>query len=224
MKANDSLREILIADVPPAFISRFLEAAQWAYREAWAQVDGNPLYAEEGRDQLLPHLRRVLLEAKLKGVALDSGLRAEPEPVTSGAHKYVAVRAGRLVMTCSKTAGPNAVPRACEFRAQYADINEHIDQQNLFPVVSTPGQESLYCIIIHGPSAFKKDQIGFCCFGFPSQDLNKWAQEPIALADIRDYQQQRYQKMADERAAIQVLEPKLKPEFGAGEAGEEKAS
>lgn len=220
---NDSLREILIADLPPAFVNRFQEATVWAYREAWERVKNDTLITDDGRQQLLPHLRRVLLEAKLQGIALDSGVRAESESVTSGAHKYVAVRVGRLVMTCSKTTGRNAVPRSCDFRDQYSDINEHIDQQSLFPVASTPGCESLYCIIIHGPTEQNNGELGFCCFGFPSPDMQKWTQEPIALADIRDYQLTRYQKTEDDRAQIQPVEPKLKPKFGAGDAAEESA-
>ena len=220
---NDSLCEILITDLPPAFVSRFQEAAIWAYREAWGRVKNDTLITDDGRQQLLPHLRRVLLEAKLQSIALDSGLRAEYEAVSSGAHKYVAVRVGRLVMTCSKTGGRNAVPRSCDFRGQYSDINEHIDQQSLFPVISIPGRESLYCIIIHGPTEQNRGDLGFCCFGFPSQDMQKWAQEPIALADIHDYQQARYQKSEDDRAQIQPVEPKLKPKFGVGDAAEESA-
>lgn len=220
---NDSLREILIADLPPAFVTRFLEAATWAYREAWERVKNETLVTDDGRQQMLPHWRRVLLEAKLQSIALDSGLRAESEAVSSGAHKYVAVRAGRLVMTCSKTTGQNAVPRSCDFREQYSDVNEHVDQQSLFPVSSIPGRESLYCIIIHGPTAENKGDLGFCCFGFPSRDMQKWADEPIALADIRDYQQSRYQKIEDDRAQIQPIEPKLKPKFDAGDAAEESA-
>jgi hypothetical protein len=49
-------------------------------------------------------------------------------------------------------------------------------------------------------------------------------QEPIALADIRDYQQTRYQKSEDERAQIQPIEPKLKPEFGADSSAAEESA
>ncbi len=220
---NDSLREILITDLPPAFVTRFQEAATWAYQEAWERVRNDTLITDDGRQQLMPGLRRVLLEAKLQGIALDSGLRAESEKVSSGAYRYVAVRAGRLVLTCSKTSGRNAVPRTCEFRGQYSDINEHIDQQSLFPVCSSPGRESVYCIIIHGPDARNKGDIGLCCFGFPSTDMQTWVQEPIALADIHDYQQLRYRKNEDDRAQIQQVEPQLKPEFGATDATEKSA-
>lgn len=221
---NDSLREILIADLPPSFVTRFIAAAAWAYQEAWDQCQNNTLLLDDGKMQLLPHLRRLLLEAKLQEIALDSGLRAESEPVISGAYKYVAVRSGRLVITCSKTTGPNAVPKSCDFREQYSDINEHIDQQNLFPVISNPGKDSLYGIIIHGPGE-KEMELGFCCLGFPSQDMNSWAQAPIALADVRDYQQQRYQKPTDDRSVIQEVEPKLKPKFDADDdSAEETAS
>lgn len=220
---NDSLREILITDVPPAFITRFLESAVWAYKDAWGRVSNDPLLTDDSQDYLLPHLRRVLLESKLQELALDCGLRAESKAVSSGAHKYVAVRVGRLVLTCSKTASPNTIARACEFRDQYSEINEHINQLNLFPVASTPGKESLYCIITHGPSEQKNDELGFCCFGFPSQDFKRWVQEPIPLADIRDYQLNRFQKRDDDRKQIQDIEPRLKPQFGADDATEESA-
>jgi hypothetical protein len=186
-------------------------------------VHNDALIGEEGRDQLLPHIRRVLLEQKLKEIALDSGLRAEVECVNSGAHKYVAVRSGRLVLTASKTTGRNAIPRACAFREQYSDVNEHIDQQNLFPGISEPADAALYGIIIHGPNERHKKELAFCCFGFPSPDMEKWAQEPIALADVCDYQQQRYQKTEDGRAEIQSAEPKLKPQYEADKMAEKSA-
>lgn len=220
---NDSLREILIADLPPAFVSRFQDAASEVYREASTRIKNDALLDDDSRNQLLPHLRRALLETRFKTIALDSGLRAEAESVSSGAHKYVAVRVGRLVLTCSKTTGPNAVPRACNFRDQYSDVNEHINQHQIFPIVSNPGNESLYCLIIHGPSEYTENDLGYCSFGFPSPNLEKWVEEPVALADVRDYQRERYQKSEDERASIQNTEPRFKPGIGADDAAEETA-
>lgn len=220
---NDPLREYLIADVPPAFVTRLLAAADWVYKEAHAHVQNNPLLGDAERAYVEPHYRRALFERQMMDAALDSGLRAETARVASGAAQYNVVHAGRLVLTCSKTSSRYVVPRACSFREQYSDINEHIDQRQLFPMPSNPGAESLYCIIIHGPDAARPGELDYCCFGFPTRDLEKWAQEPIALADIRDYQQQRYQKSDDDRAQIQPIEPKLKPQFGADEATEERA-
>lgn len=223
---NDSLREILIADVPPAFVARVLNDAQWVYKEARAHVKNDPLLGEAERAYMEPHYRRALFERKMMDAGLDSGLVATPERVTSGAATYNLVRAGRLLLTCSKTPSRNVVTRACVFREQFADVNEHIDQQQLFPVNSTPGDASLYCIIIHGQSIEKPGELGYCCFAFPQKkrdDKWVWAQEPVDLADIRDYQQTRYQKRADERAEIQVVEPKLKPKFSEGSASEESA-
>ncbi|WCF29265.1 hypothetical protein [Xylella fastidiosa] len=220
---NDLLRDILIADLPPAFVNGFEKAAIWSYNEAWERVKNETCITDDGCHYLLPHLRRVLLESALSNLALDSGLRVQSKEVSSGAHKYIEVRVGRLVMTCSKTTGPNAVPRSCDFRDQYSNINEHIPQQNLFPVNSTPGPESLYCLIIHGPTAQNKDDLGFCCFGFPSQDMKDWVQPPIPLADIRDYQRLYYRKSDDNHAKIQQAEGKLKPGFDTGHAEEERA-
>ncbi len=223
---NDSLREILIADIPPAFVTRVLKDAEWVYKEARAHVENDPLLDDAQRAYLEPHYRRSLFEVRMKDAGLDTSLVATTEHVTSGAATYNMVRAGRLLLTCSKTAGRNVVPRACEFRDQYADVNEHIDQTQLFAVDSNPGAASLYCIIIHGPSDINPGELGYCCFAFPKKTQDEkwvWAQEPIDLADIRDYQQTRYQKQADERAVIQDVEPKLKPKFGEGSATEESA-
>lgn len=219
---NDSLRDYLVADVPPAFVTRVLAAADWVYKEAHAHVVNNSLLGDAERAYLEPHYRRALFERQMMDAALDSGLQAQTERVTSGAAQYNVVRAGRLVLTCSKTSSRYVVPRACSFRGQYSDINEHVDQRQLFSVPSNPGVASLYGIIIHG-SAAKPGELGYCCFGFPTQDFEKWLQDPIDLADIRDYQQQRYQKSDDDRAQIQPIEPKLKPQFGADDASEESA-
>lgn len=222
---NDSLREILIADVPPAFVSRVLNDAQWVYKEARARVENDPLLGKAERDYMEPHYRRALLERKMIDAGLDSGLIATSERVTSGAATYNIVRAGRIIFTCSKTQSRNIVTRACVFREQYADINEHVDQQQLFPVNSAPIKAALYCIIIHGENIDKPGELGYCCFAFPQKKNDKWAwaQEPIDLVDICDYQQARYQKHADERANIQIVEPRFKPKFGEGSASEESA-
>jgi hypothetical protein len=220
---NDTLREILVADIPPAFVTRFLDAAAWAYREAWQRAENDPSLTDAAKDDLIPHLRRALIESKLHEVGLDCGLRVESERVSSGAYRYVAARSGRFVLTCSKTSGRNAVPRGSIFRDQYAEINEHLNQASLFPATSDPGAESLYGIIVHGPDG-KGDKIGFCCVGFLSPDKQEWVQEPTDLADIRDYQQQRYQKITDSREQIQSAEPKLKPKFGTNaDSAEESA-
>ncbi|GGA80009.1 hypothetical protein GCM10011521_17820 [Arenimonas soli] len=220
---NDSLREILVTDVPPAFVTRLLSAAEWVYKEAHDTIKNNTMLGEAERAYLEPHYRRALFERKMLEVALDSGLKAVSEQVASGAAKYNLVRVGRLLLTCSKTSGRYVVPRACSFRGQYSDINEHIDQGQLFPVQSAPQEASLYCIVTHGPSTKNPGTLGYCCFGFPAMDMEKWAQQPIDLADIRDYQQQRYQKADDDRAQIQQVEPKLKPQFEADGDAEEKA-
>jgi hypothetical protein len=127
------------------------------------------------------------------------------------------------LFTSSKTSRRNLVPRTTVFRAQYADVNQHITQGQLFPVRSSPGEAALYCIIIHGPSTEKPGELGYCCFAFPTQQGKEWVQEPIDLSDIRDYQQARYQKPADDRALIQNTDPVLKPKFDAGSQAEETA-
>lgn len=211
---NDSLRDILVSDLPPSFVRRLIDAARWTYLEAHAQMEGHSLYGEPECEYLEPHVRRALFEAKLAEIALDSGLKVTTERVASGAAQYRLVRAGRLQLTGSKTTSRNVVPRRCVFRRQYADINEHINQQQLFPVPSDPDVASLYCMIIHGASVERPGELGYCCFAFPTQQGDRWAQEPIDLEDIRDYQATRYSKVPDERAQIQVVEPKLKPGLG----------
>lgn len=220
---NDSLRDILVTDLPPAFVLRLIRDAEWVYKEAHSRVLNDPLLGDAERAYMEPHHRRALFERKLMEAALDSGLRATTERVSSGAAQYNLIRAGRLLLTGSRTGGRNIVPRACTFRGQFADINEHIDQLQLFPVSSEPGEASLYCIVTHGPSAESAGELGYCCFAFPKQDGDTWAQEPIDLTDVRDYQKVRYQRTDDARAEIQTIEPKLKPKFGDDSAAEESA-
>lgn len=220
---NESLRNILLTDIPPAFVKRLINDAGWVYKEARARVENDPLLGDPERAYLEPHIRRALFERKLVEAGLDTGMVATTECVTSGSAQYNLVRAGRLLLTCSKTTSRKVVPRSCAFRGQYSYINEHIAQRQLFPVPSMPSQASLYCIIIHGPSLETPGELGYCCFAFPSHEGEKWVQEPIDLLDIRDYQQTRYQKNLDDRAQIQTVEPKLKPKFDEGSNSEESA-
>lgn len=210
---NDTLRDLLVADLPPTFVIKLMAAAPKVYAEAKAHCKNDPLLGDAERAYIEPHYRRALFERKMMEVALDSGLKATTERATSGAAQYNVVRVGRFLMTSSKTSSRNSVPRSCGFREQYSDVNEHIDQCLLFPVPSKPTSESLYCIVIHGTSIEDHGAFGYCCFAFPNQDGTAWAQEPIDVADIRDLQQVRYQKPIDERAEIQSAEPKLKSEY-----------
>lgn len=221
-----TLREIVIEDLPPALVTRLLERAPWVYREARDQVENGLGLDGPERAYAEPHIRRALFEKVLKEAALDCGLRPTTERVSAGGAQYTAIRAGRILLTGSKTNGREGVPRACGFRGQYSQINEHVSQGELFPVPSAPGEAALYAIITHGPKPGAPGEIGFLRIGFPAEDMSDWADSPIDLTDIQDYQRQRFQKVEDERAAIQTVEPKLKPGLGevAGKLAEKKDS
>ena len=206
----ETLAELLVADLPPSFVSRLLEALPKIYVSALERVQEIEPLGEEEVNYLLGHMRRVLFEAEFRSIASDCGLRLEMHQPEKGGCSHVRVITGRFQLIGCHVQSPGSFPRHSDCREQYSAVNECISQQEMFPAGSQPGEHSLYGILTHAAepkdnSAFRSAQIGF-----PDVEFIEWVEEPVDLLDVQDNQRLRYQAVEDLQAQVQDPMPKWK--------------
>ena len=206
---NQTLKEMLVADLPPGFVSTLLDQAAAVYREAHAAVQHNPNFGEPEAEYLLGHQRRAHFEAMLRDAAVLYGIqfsmeRSKDEDGHPHGCQHVRVTAGRFAFTACHVQSPGAFPKSSRSREQYSQINEHAAQVKLFPVRSIPKKEELYGIIVHTERRNVKGEIQSLAVGFPDPEFNTWIQEPIPLVDIAELQAVSFRKVNDPQATIQT--------------------
>ena len=221
---NQTLKDMLAADLPPRFVRTLLDRSPAVYREAHAAVQHNPNLGDPEAQYLLGHQRRAHFEAMLRDAAVlhrveFSMERSKDEYGHSHGCQHVRVTVGRFAFTACHVQSPGAFPKSSRSREQYSQINEHAAQVKLFPVHSNPTKEELYGIIVHTERRNAKDKILSLAVGFPDPEFKSWIQEPIPLVDIAELQAVWFQKVPDPQATIQVPRPTWKPR-GLGKANQ----
>ncbi|HSW76249.1 MAG TPA: hypothetical protein VLG50_04365 [Candidatus Saccharimonadales bacterium] len=185
---NESLRSILITDLPARFVSELIGASRWAYRDSYEAVYSDNNYDEPEKKGLLPYVRRARIEKKIREVALDAGLTATVEKNSAKNTEYTLIKSGRVALTVSKSFDRGSLPALARFREQYSSINQHAAQIQMLPVLSMPFEASLYGVIIHGSSNLSHNELGFLQIGFLDSRKYRWVEAPIDLEDIMDAQ------------------------------------
>lgn len=203
---RETLQDVIAASLPPAFVAQLYPKIAFAYQESAAQVNGMTLLEDAERRNLLPYLRRNVVEAQVRKVALDCGLHATVEWTETRSAQFTMIRGPRTRLTLSKTAHYWAMPDTCYFRKQNSSVNEMIMQGKLFAVAepTTTDDELLYGIITHGPE-HGGVALGFVNIGFPSPDMQSWAEPTVSILAIQERQQRLYQKATDTQAEQQEL-------------------
>lgn len=190
---NQTLKDMLAADLPPDFVRTLLDQVPTAYREAHAAVKQNPKLGKWERRYLLGHQRRVHCEAMLRDSAVLHGLSfsmkksIDQDGHESGFH-HVRVTAGRFAFTECHVQSRRAFPKFSRSREQYSKINDHTAQGDLFSVQSEPREAELYGIIVHTEQRDDRSKLLSLALGFPDPEFKRWIQEPIPLIDICELQ------------------------------------
>ncbi len=212
---NESLRNMLINDLSPVFVSQLIEIANWVYRDAYGAIYSDSSYDDSEKKYILPHTRRAKFEKKAREIALDCGLKTTIEQNIVKNTEYTLIKCGRFAFTISKTSGKSQLPAKSDFRKQYSEINQHLLQMPLFQIISEPKNTSIYGIIIHEHNPFKQDELGFLRIGFPDPIKHKWAEEPVDLIDIMESQTLLSQKQSanDEKSYDIDRQPKPKERY-----------
>ena len=185
---NASLRTLLATDLPDAFVSELINVANWIYRDTHEAIALDSNYDAPEKEYLLPHTRRAIMESKMRELANKHNVQVTIEENSAKNTKYSLIRCGRFALTISKAPGESQLPSKCNFRKQYAEINQHIKQLSLFPLPSNPQDSSIYGIIIHGHDLNDQSKLAFLRIGFPEHEKRGWVEDPIDLLEIMELQ------------------------------------
>ena len=207
---NSTLKQILASDLPPGFVRELIIRFHSLYPDAYEAVYQNPEFGEAEAEYLLGHHRRALAEVGLREIATKHSLTVRMEKPEKGGCKHVLISTGILAFTTCHVPSYSGFPKYSNSREQYALINEHASQGQLFAIESNPDKEELYGILIHTEDNSKKNGLGSLRIGFPNPEFNNWIEAPIDLQEISDIQQRIYQKKQDLQQQIQNPTPKWK--------------
>lgn len=206
------LNQLLASHISPAFIREFIGIAPNLYHDAYDTVYNNPVIGKPEADYLLGHQRRALFEAATRNLAVEHGLKVGMEQSEKGGCEHVKIVFGPFGLTTSHIACPSGFPRISRSREQYAAINEHLSQNQLFPIESNPRDEQIYGIIVHTEVPGRKNEFHSLSIGFPNHNFTAWVQQPTEFIEILDIQDRLYRKSEDLQAQVQKSEPVWKKE------------
>lgn len=138
----------------------YAETHRWAYAN---------FPAPEARD-LLPHLRRAVVEKTVAQVAADCPGVQQSAQLNAGRNcRHREVRAGCILLTTSYTEAPARMVRDAQFRLTLAESN----QPYLFEELDKRLRgNAVYALILHGPHVIEPSTLGFLRLAFPAPDLN----------------------------------------------------
>jgi hypothetical protein len=209
-RPSPTLKQLLIHDLPPAFVRVLLERIENIYPDSHAAMFNDPSLGEDQAKYVLGYYRRGLGETVLMNTAAEHGLKVKLIQPENGGCKHVYVSAGRFAFTMCHVETSAGFPKFSDCREQSSKINEHISQIELFPIVSEPVEEEFYGVLVHTEQTRDKATFKSLFIGFPTPEFDDWVDEPINLLDILDIQQRLFQNHEDMRAAIQNTTPTWK--------------
>ena len=205
-----TLKQLLLADLPPGFVRALFERIENIYPKSYTSMFNDSSLGDEQANYVLGYYRRGLGEAVFINTAVEHGLKVKMVQPENGGCKHVYVTAGRFGFTMCHVSTSGGFPKPSDSREQSSKINEHISQIDLFPVVSEPKKEEFYGVFVHTEQTGKKDIFKSLCIGFPNPEFDDWVEDPIDLQDIIDIQQRLFQAHEDLHEQIQKSDPAWK--------------
>jgi hypothetical protein len=184
------LRTLLLADLPRSYCRGLIDLFQHIYAEAYDSIKNDPRFEEPEFRYLHGHTRRALAEAGLRTFAAKLRSGCEMRRADGfGGPEHVRVTVGRFCFTACHVESPGAFPRESHHRKQYAKINEHAAQRELFTISSKPVDADIYAILAHSEALGDKSKLGGLHFGFPNDKGEDWIEEPLSVVDLADDQE-----------------------------------
>jgi len=210
MTPKETLRDILVSDLPHEFVNALIERLTYVYKESTAKANNDPAWGESGARYIRGHYRHVLSNELLMKLASEHGLSAAMKKTETDSADFLVVSAGRLSLTISHVKGKKIVPDRARHREQYSKINSHLPQTDMFESSYIDNNADIYAIICHGESG--KGDLGFVGFSFINEQANR-VLDHVPVQDVADLQFIQT-KAVDERdemlAEVQKAEPMLK--------------
>lgn len=167
------LVQIFDKAVPLDFQKACVRSIQQAYDEAYRRTGEDLcLEKEEGHD-LLPYLRRTLIERNLKNLArYYQGVHVSTRKNAARNCHHNVIHIGNLMMTISSIDYPSRKVRQAKFRDNYIQMTlfDFLRCQNeeIFPIEGG----LCYLIICHGEDIYSKGRLGFVKIVFPDTNGN----------------------------------------------------
>ena len=215
--SNQTLKEMLIDNLPPDFVKELIERTESIYADSYAAMVNDPELGEEQAKYVLGHYRRGRSETLLQRAAINHGLKHESVQPEGGGCTHISVYVGPFELVMCHVPSRDAFPQHSDDRKQSSKVNQCIAQMSLIfePVIPEKGE--FYGIIIHAEVSGKKDQFGSIQIGFPNHEGIGWEEEPICLIEVSEIQAKKYQKQENIQGQVQVQEakPKWKPNVNA---------
>lgn len=209
---NPGLKEMLIKDLAPGFVSDLLRGMESIYPASYAMVNQDTELGQEQARAVLGHYRRGLAETQFERIAIKHGLSNELVQPAGGGCKHISVQAGRFRLDMCHVPSQDAFPQHSDDRKQSSKVNKFIPQLSLFDERVTPDAGKIFGVIIHSEVPGEKDKLGSIKIGIPNHDWDGWIEEPFSLFEISEIQNKHYQEEEDLQSKIQneKAKPRLK--------------
>lgn len=174
-QSNQNLFDALVEALPLSFLESMSMAVPNLFAEAYNEFSQSTVLDNSQVPVLVPHYRRGLFETQFFRRAHDAGLKVKVQPTKRGASNFVVVEAGKFVFTASFVSTPGQSVRNADFRNEHSELNELLDQKELFHDHEKPEElskdlivksESIYGILLYGGDITGKSH--FMEFGFPT--------------------------------------------------------
>ena len=191
------LLDRFVRAVPKQFVARLLERQQsiylqsieLAFNESWSRVEAT---------NVLPHIRRGLMESEFRKAGLECALKVFDMPHAGDNCSCVMVKADGLILTEHYVDGPGQFVRDAKSRKQNIAVNswldEYADENLLIHPLPKLGRKPIYLNVLHGSPHSNRDSdipivdASNCFFriAIPEEGTSKylynWSAQEILLA------------------------------------------
>ena len=211
-KRNPILKEMLIEDLPPRFVTELIGSMESIYPTSHATMEQDHELGEEQAKTVLGHYRRGLAETQFERIAIKHGLTNELIQPAGGGCKHVSVQAGRFRLDMCHVPSQDAFPQDSDDRKQSSKVNKFIPQLSLFEEQVAPDSRKIFGVIIHSEVPGEKNKLGSIKIGIPNHDWDGWVEEPLSMYELSEIQNKQNQEEEDLQGKIQneKAKPKLK--------------
>lgn len=211
-KRNPILKEMLVEDLPPRFVTQLISSMKSIYPASHAVMDQDKELGEEQTKAVLGHYRRGRAETQLERIATRHELNHELVQPAGGGCKHVSIQVGRFKLDMCHVPSQDAFPQHSDDRKQSSRVNKFIAQLSLFEELAPSDSEKIFGVIIHSEVPGEKDRLGSIKIGFPNHEWDGWIEEPLCLFEISEIQNKQNQEDEDLQGRIQNerAKPRLK--------------
>jgi hypothetical protein len=209
--STDSLKEMLIQDVPLKFITNIIQKTPGVLRDAHGRAFEEPAWDEEEAQHSLGYFRFWLFQPMLRREAAKIGLEATVEYNKANNTPYTLIRARRFLFTGSHIKSKKDMPPTAWFREQHAALNEGLVNPYLpgFDTHKLLHANDIYGIICYSESVDDVNALGLMQITFVSAD-SKRIVDVVDLFELHQVMLERARAIAQQEVAVDIAHPRLK--------------